>query len=271
MGETAGDPGCEREDNRADDELRSNLQPVDTGLYYLQSRYYDPETCRFVNADRYASTGQGLIGINSFSYCNNNPVVCKDSEGTLAKTALVNDGGSASSVNADTDNNAGSKTLCSYLIDNNYIPDSNGPANVRVETAGIYSHKSSNLVSKVLAWCGLGTTMAAPVADYMQVPLTPETQNAIMLAGVVVAVCGVIDLFVHHDDSLAEKDYYMYKVTTTWNTMAPINPESTIYIRTLYKSVDYYVWNDTRIGNEGWYSIDYSCSFYTETIEIPMR
>ncbi|MFR8333901.1 MAG: RHS repeat-associated core domain-containing protein [Oscillospiraceae bacterium] len=26
----------------------------DTGLYYLQSRYYDPMTCRFVNADRYA-------------------------------------------------------------------------------------------------------------------------------------------------------------------------------------------------------------------------
>ena len=46
---------------------------ADTEFYYLQSRYYDPEICRFVNYDRYASTGNGFIGQNMFSYCNNNP------------------------------------------------------------------------------------------------------------------------------------------------------------------------------------------------------
>ena len=46
----------------------------ETGFYYLQSRYYDPEICRFINADSYASTGQGFIGFNMFAYCNNNPV-----------------------------------------------------------------------------------------------------------------------------------------------------------------------------------------------------
>ena len=45
----------------------------ETGLYYLQSRYYDPTTCRFINADSYASTGQGIIGHNMFAYCNNSP------------------------------------------------------------------------------------------------------------------------------------------------------------------------------------------------------
>ena len=71
----------------------------ETGLYYLQSRYYDPETCRFINADNYGSTGQGLTGCNMFAYCNNNPVCQVDEYGDAARplTMLVNDGGSASS------------------------------------------------------------------------------------------------------------------------------------------------------------------------------
>ena len=42
-------------------------------MYYLQSRYYDPQIGRFVNADIYASTGQGIVGFNMYAYCNNNP------------------------------------------------------------------------------------------------------------------------------------------------------------------------------------------------------
>ena len=61
----------------------------ETGLYYLQSRYYDPETCRFINADSYASTGQGLIGNNMFAYCINNPVRYVDSNGGMATEAVV--------------------------------------------------------------------------------------------------------------------------------------------------------------------------------------
>ena len=45
----------------------------ESSLYYLQSRYYDPATRRFVNADAFASTGQGIIGTNMFAYCNNSP------------------------------------------------------------------------------------------------------------------------------------------------------------------------------------------------------
>ena len=56
----------------------------ETGLYYLQSRYYDPVTCRFVNADRYASTGYGTVGCNMFAYCNNNPINFTDDKGEEA-------------------------------------------------------------------------------------------------------------------------------------------------------------------------------------------
>ena len=47
---------------------------VETGLYYLNSRYYDPETGRFINADGTISTEQGILSANMFAYCENNPV-----------------------------------------------------------------------------------------------------------------------------------------------------------------------------------------------------
>lgn len=50
-------------------------------MYYLQSRYYDYHTCRFINADGYVSTGQGLTGYNMFAYCGNNPVMGYDPTG----------------------------------------------------------------------------------------------------------------------------------------------------------------------------------------------
>ena len=55
----------------------------ETGWYYLQSRYYDPTTCRFISADVLLSTGQGVIGHNSFAYCGNNSAGRIDSEGTF--------------------------------------------------------------------------------------------------------------------------------------------------------------------------------------------
>ncbi len=61
----------------------------ESGLYYLNSRYYDPEVGRFINADGYASTGQGVLGSNMFIYCNNNPVMYKDPSGQFLISALV--------------------------------------------------------------------------------------------------------------------------------------------------------------------------------------
>ena len=56
----------------------------ETGLYFLMSRYYDPAICRFINADSFASTGQGILGHNMFAYCNNCPTNCVDHSGTRA-------------------------------------------------------------------------------------------------------------------------------------------------------------------------------------------
>lgn len=54
---------------------------TETGLYYLQSRYYNPEWSRFINADAIA-VGEGeLLGHNIFVYCKNNPVNMYDPSG----------------------------------------------------------------------------------------------------------------------------------------------------------------------------------------------
>ena len=56
------------------------------GLYYLNSRYYDLQTGRFVNAEPNVDYGKfdegaGLNGYNVFAYCANNPVMFKDDSG----------------------------------------------------------------------------------------------------------------------------------------------------------------------------------------------
>ena len=56
---------------------------VETKLYYLQSRYYNPEIGRFINADGLISTGQDLIGFNMFAYCGNNPIMGYDPTGEI--------------------------------------------------------------------------------------------------------------------------------------------------------------------------------------------
>ena len=46
---------------------RGYYYDTETSFYYLQSRYYDPAICRFINCDGFTTTGQGLIGYNMFS------------------------------------------------------------------------------------------------------------------------------------------------------------------------------------------------------------
>ena len=68
---------------------RGYMYDEESGLYYLQSRYYDPVTGRFVNADGFVSTGQGLMGNNMFAYCNDNPVMFVDPTGRFIGTATA--------------------------------------------------------------------------------------------------------------------------------------------------------------------------------------
>ena len=67
---------------------RGYIYDTETGLYYLKSRYYNPEWGRFINADSPAvptiSPESATLNKNLYSYCDNNPVNKTDSEGTFA-------------------------------------------------------------------------------------------------------------------------------------------------------------------------------------------
>ena len=67
---------------------RGYYYDTESSLYYVSSRYYDPEVGRFLNADGTVSTGQGLTGTNMFAYCGNNPVCRYDFTGQSFLAAI---------------------------------------------------------------------------------------------------------------------------------------------------------------------------------------
>ncbi len=64
----------------------------DLGMYYLQSRYYDPIVCRFINADIpdvITASPTALTDKNLFAYCDNNPVMRVDEDGEFWANVLI--------------------------------------------------------------------------------------------------------------------------------------------------------------------------------------
>ena len=70
---------------------RGYIYDWDTGFYYLQSRYYDPEVGRFLNSDsvEYLGANGDLISYNLYAYCSNNPVMNTDYTGHFVISATV--------------------------------------------------------------------------------------------------------------------------------------------------------------------------------------
>ncbi len=60
---------------------RGHYYDTETGLYYLNSRYYDPQTGRFINADSIGGQVGNLNSHNLFEYCGNNPITGADPTG----------------------------------------------------------------------------------------------------------------------------------------------------------------------------------------------
>ena len=62
---------------------RGYVYDEETGLYYLRSRYYDSNTCRFLNADTILHGESMPITSHLFSYCDNSPVITVDEDGQI--------------------------------------------------------------------------------------------------------------------------------------------------------------------------------------------
>ena len=71
---------------------RKYVYDPETGLYCLGIRYYDPEVGRFVNADdpgTIFAKPQELYNKNLYAYCDNNPIIREDQEGTLLELLVA--------------------------------------------------------------------------------------------------------------------------------------------------------------------------------------
>ena len=63
---------------------------TETGLYYLQTRFYDPSVGRFLNEDDpdYLFASGTTLGGNLYAYCENDAVNCTDSDGRYLKISV---------------------------------------------------------------------------------------------------------------------------------------------------------------------------------------
>lgn len=69
---------------------RSYRYDAETELYYLNSRYYNPEWGRFINGDGYGGQVGELLSHNVYAYCLNNPINLYDPNGNSPLFAIIN-------------------------------------------------------------------------------------------------------------------------------------------------------------------------------------
>ncbi|MBE6534412.1 MAG: hypothetical protein E7678_05550 [Ruminococcaceae bacterium] len=69
---------------------RSYYFDTETNLYFLKTRYYDPELGRFMTIDDISYLDpESINGLNLYAYCLNNPVNRVDYTGTIAFTTIL--------------------------------------------------------------------------------------------------------------------------------------------------------------------------------------
>ena len=59
----------------------------ESGLYYLNARYYDSITARFLSEDTYTGQKNDPLSLNLYTYCENNPIIYDDPSGHKKKAA----------------------------------------------------------------------------------------------------------------------------------------------------------------------------------------
>ena len=264
-------------------DLLANIQPLryrgyvydnETGLYYLQSRYYDPVTRRFINADSMVTLGSDLTSFNLFIYCGNNPVNRCDPSGDFWLAALivvvvvaVADIGyhhvskSNSNHNSKVDNNPETTTK------NRIINDQNGETGENF-MFGFYraAKKACEAIAvhnaKVLK--GIDSTLSATISDF-------QSTHAMIGYGYFGSDPSQIGNVLHREGidyskvSLYDMQQQGTYIISFWNKNAPWNGLHTValyYDGTTYTAYNLYGDGQVRTINLSEYIGRYICGYY---------
>ncbi len=114
---------------------RGYYYDTETGFYYLQTRYYDPTICRFINADDYelvAELSQMVGQLNLYAYANNNPIMLTDETGESVLLAFLLGGLMGALVGALVDTTVKEISL---LTDGTVIGKPKGNGEVEIENS----------------------------------------------------------------------------------------------------------------------------------------
>lgn len=70
----------------------------ENGLYYLNARYYDSVTARFISEDTYTGEKNDPLSLNLYTYCVNNPIIYDDPTGHIVNYMTVQSDGGGSNI-----------------------------------------------------------------------------------------------------------------------------------------------------------------------------
>ena len=114
---------------------RGYYYDTDLKMYYLQSRYYDPVIGRFISPDKFATTGQSVLGANMFAYCANDPVNYVDDEGTYYIWYVLKKTGNWGFVHRCVQAEIGDEDagILTEVVIPKYVPEMNRKVNYRAD------------------------------------------------------------------------------------------------------------------------------------------
>ena len=124
---------------------RGYYYDTETGWYYLNSRYYDPQVKRFINADGIIGANGVFTGYNMFAYCNNNPIILLDTDGFVTGYTVYHC--SQRVPGGQPDGNGSYKPLYNGFYD----PGDNGTSNTAMPSRGMHSNSNNSSSSTSVA------------------------------------------------------------------------------------------------------------------------
>ena len=193
---------------------RGYYMDTETGLYYLMSRYYDPVTHRFLNADGYFQSGGDILDTNMNAYCRNNPVnlsdptgehscgdptcrICRSDRRDFLRTErgmkLYNDAHGTNYIGVKDNGDfilAGSDELSNTLsFSSGYLSTPKG-----IMSAWAGACAETGFCAGVASGIGYAVTTPLSIASHVTNPYLTETQKGVLLGMEVGAAVGGIAL-----------------------------------------------------------------------------